>query len=267
MANSTWREATNNVLALATLDQIASDEDFDNEGQGSLEKYQAAGKQYVKLVHSMLGVRAYNHFANRRIQVLLDENNTIYEIDTGLDPENIRFGTMRNVSVGSPQENMNQALEYWDYKKFKSYYPIESQITTGAPFAWTLLPIERTDESPVHRIRPIPNPDANYTLEFVAKIHAPQLTAATDLILLPKHYEHVLWIAAQELLEISLGEGKEGRLPSLAQQAANQVFLAAGKLPDARKAPRTMKMGGPIRNRGRWYSSPRSVDDNGTVID
>lgn len=265
MANSTWLEATNEVLALSSLPRIPSADAFNDETGDSLQKYQATTKQFVKLANMHLGVRARNHFATERFSFSTTVNTAIYELDTGLSPENIKFESFFNVTVGD-NAAQNGEVFWLDYRRFMRLYPDLSKISTGLPLQWVLLPLESDEDDPVDRIRLVPNPDAQYTLEYQAKLNAPALVDSDSKILFPPHYEHALWQFAWELLETDLGEGKEGRLGQMAREAANSVFLAAGRPPDARKAPRSMKL--PSRRyRGNWIRSPLSVDAQGNLLE
>lgn len=262
MANATWLEATNEVLSLAQLDEI---EDASTFNAGPLTKYHKATKKYIRLAHKHLSVRAYRHFSTRRFQFLANASTAVYDLDTGLSPENIRFRTFFNVSTGTAAaqngEIFNQEYEVWRREN-----PDESKITTGAPIRWIQLPIDESEESPVHQIRLYPNPDQAYTIEYQAKLHAYDLVDSNSKILFPREYEHVLWEFAWDLVERGLGEGKEGNIVALAREAAREVRLVSAKPEDITRAPRTMKI--PMRrSRGAWIRSPRSVNDDGTVID
>jgi len=264
MANSTWMTATNEVLELSQIDPIASANDFNNP-TGVLSKPQRAARAYIKLAHLHLSVRAYKHFATRRIELPITLGTSVYPLDTGMNPEHIRPERFFNITTGTAAAQ-NRPLRYYEYANFMADFPDPSKITTGAPSHWILLPIDRTEESPVHKVRIYPNPDQNYKLEYQAALNAYPLANATSVLLWPPEYEHVLWEFAWDLVERGLGEGKEGSISGMAAQAANEVKLVAGRLADANRAFRMMRL--PSRRRSnRGYNSPRSVDDNGAVID
>lgn len=264
MANASWFEATNEVLSLAQLDEI---EDLTTFNNGPLSKYQKGAKKYIRLAHKHLSVRAYRHFASRRFQFPTSASTPIYELDTGLSPENIRFETFFNVTTGSAA-GQNGPIYNKKYEQFNLENPDKDKITSGAPTHWILLPSDQDEESPVHKIRLYPNPDQAYLIEYQAKLHAYELTSGDSKILWTPEYEHVLWEFAWNLLERGLGEGKEGSIAMMAYQAAKEIHLISSKPEDIRKAPRTMRMGSRrnMRQRG-WIRSPRSVDDLGNIID
>lgn len=262
MVNASWFESTNEVLSLAQLDEI---EDLNTFNNGPLTKYQKGAKKYIRLAHKHLSVRAYRHFATRRFQFPTNAGTAIYDLDIGLSPENIRFGTFFNVSSGTVAAQ-NGKLFNKTYENFNIENPDLSKITTGAPLYWILLPIDQEEESPLHQIRLYPNPDQSYVIEYQAKLHAYELVNGDSKILWPPEYEHVLWEFSWNLLERGLGEGKEGSISMMAYQAAKEVHLVSGKPDDIRKAPRTMQIG-TRRRRGAWIRSPRSVDDLGNIID
>jgi hypothetical protein len=262
MTNATWLESTNDVLALSSLPLITSADAFNNSG---LQKYQRVTKQFVKLAHKHLGVRAYDHFNKRIFDFPTEVGTSIYELRTGLSPEGIQLHSFFNNSTGT-LASQNGRIPYMEYDRFKTLYPDLSHVGTGAPTHWTLLPIDSEETSPVHRIRIIPDPDNAYTIEYVAKLDMWELENDESLILFPKHADHALWMYCWELLESDLGEGKEGRIGLMAQKAANEVFLVAGKHPDAIKAPRTMFIPQRRGSKG-WIRSPRSVDYDGTLLE
>lgn len=264
MANSTWMAATNEVLELAQLDPIPDADSFNNP-TGALDKPQRSARAFIRLAHAHLSVRAYKHFATRRIDLPVDTSTAVYALDTGMNPEHVKPRHFFNITTGTAAAK-NIRLAYYDYKQFKIDYPDIAQVPTGSPEAWILLPIERTDESPIHKVRIFPTPDAQYALEYQAVLNAYRLTTANSILLWPPEYEHVLWEFAWDLVERGLGEGKEGNIKGLAREAANEVHLVAGRLADAKRAFRMMKI--PSRRVGnRGYNSPRSVDDSGAVID
>lgn len=264
MANNTWFGATNEVLELAQLDAIPNAAAF-NTPTNNLSKYQRAARAYIRLAQMHLSVKAYKHFATRRIPLTIDANsNSVFALDLGINPEHIKPRTFFNVSSGT-LANQNRELRHWEYEEFRTAYPNPSQITSGPPERWIILPIERTDTSPIHKVRIYPNPDQIYNLEYQAALNAYSLTTATDTLLWPPEYEFVLWEFAWELLERGLGEGKEGSIAKMAEEAANQVRLVSGRAADQRRRFRTMSLG--FRRSDRYIRSPQSIDANGSVID
>ncbi|MBY0545808.1 MAG: hypothetical protein K2W95_00815 [Candidatus Obscuribacterales bacterium] len=244
MANNTWRGATNEVLRLARLRTIASDAEFNLDS--GLESEQSAAKYYVRLLHYHLSLKAVKHFASRRLQLPVSDGTGVYALDTGINPSAIAFRSFINVTAGGTQ---NRELESWDYEKFSKAYPDASVIQEGAPTHWILLPLERTDESPVWKVRIFPTPDATYDIQYQAKLNAYPLTEAASVVLWPPEYEFALWEHAWSLLESGLGEGKEALIAQMAKDAIDRVMLADGVPVDNRRGVRTMS---PIRKHSRW---------------
>ena len=258
MANSTWRAATNDVLRLARLRTIASDAEFNDDTK--LEEWQSAAKYYVRLAHYHLTLKAVKHFAERRLQLPVTSGEGVYPLDTGLNPAALAFRSFFNVTTSSSQ---NGELAPWHYDGpggFLSAHPDTADIPSGAPSRWILLPIERTDTSPVWKVRIYPTPDATYQLQYRAKLNAYPLTQASDIVLWPAEYEFALWEFSWATLESGLGEGKEGLIAQMAKDAVDRVQLMDGAPDDLRRAVRTTK---PISRvpwpPGRytgWVSSP-----------
>lgn len=255
MANSTWRALTNDTLRLSVLQTIASDSIFDDDTQ--LQEFQYAAKYRVRLAHNFLTLRAVKHFATRRIPFPITSGQHTYPLDVGINPSAIKIRTFFNVTSSGSQ---NQEIFPMEYSEFLRRYPDPSLVPTGAPTHWVFLPIERTDLSPVHKVRIVPTPDASYTLEFRAQILPYALALSTDIVLWPPEYEHVLTMWSWAATERALGEGKEGIIEQQARQAANEVQLIAGRPDDVRKAIRTMApingVGWPPGRYTGWVSSP-----------
>lgn len=264
MANSTWMNLTNQALQISSLDKIKTTQAFDTD---SLTKYQAFAKWVVRLGHSMLTVRARKHFTERRFVLLLFADTLDYALDTGISAENIVPYTFFSVSPNMPQAAQNTPLSYMSYEDYLTRFPVGTPVPKGAPQSWTLLPLERTDADPTHRVRIFPTPDQAYQLQYKAKLNAPPLSLSTDKVIWPPEYEHVLTMFAWHLIERDLGEGKEGVIMQLADKACKEVMLAAGVPDEVRRKPKTMRL--PARfTGGSRYNSPMSVDpSSGAVVD
>lgn len=263
MANRTWMQATNSVLGLSSLPLIADADAFNNDDE--LEKYHSQAKQFVLLTNHHLALRARKHFNSERFEFDCTPGTANYDLATGLAPENIKLHTFFNISTGTKAAQNGRLMEM-SYKRYMDLYPDPTKITPGVPTHWVVLPRESDEQTgePVNQIKLVPTPDLNYKIEFQAILHVQELTDADSKILFPYHYEHALWEMAWQLLEVSLGEGKEGNIAALAREAANAVFLASGKHPDGNKAPRSMKMRG-MRMNPNFIRSPLSVDENGNL--
>lgn len=246
MANSTWLALTNECLRYSILKTIPGATQFNDDNQ--LLEYQWAAKYYVRLSHQLLTLRATKHFAQRRIQLNTESGTNTYNLDTGISASGLKFRSFWNVTAGGSQ---NGEIYPLDYTRFLEDYPDQSVITTGAPKQWVLLPVERTDVSPVYKVRLIPTPDAAYELQYRAQISPYQLTEAVSIVLWPPDYEHCLTMFSWAMVERALGEGKEGVIQQLAQKAVSDVQLIAGVPEDLKRAIRTM---GDLRNtkNGRW---------------
>lgn len=262
MPNSTWLELTNQALHYAGLDEIDSEDDFNN---GSITKYQDQTKWFIDLGHRMLTPGMTRYFLETRVELPLNAGTDTYELDTGISPENISLRTFFIISTDPLLVAQNCELRNWKYEDYKKQIPDPSKVPQGPPVRWILLPIERTDGSQVHRVKIYPTPDQDYRAEYQAKLNAYTLTEAKSITCWPKEYEHCLTSLAWALTEGALGEGKGANAEALATKAVKQVKLASGRPEDIRKTAQMMRM--PRRRRG-WYNSPQSVDPaTGTVFD
>ena len=276
MANSTWMQATNRVLLLSGLAPIQAAANFDSVNNSQLLKYQSTCKMFVQLAHDMLATRLTRHFAERRISFPIDPPQAgqlpQYPLDVGISPEFIKEGSFFNVTqtnaTGTTSAAQNRRIHNWPYEDFILRNPDQSIIAAGAPQRWILVPIDRSvGTSQVEMIQIYPPPDQHYDLELQAKLNPPILTLNTDQILFPPRYEYALSLKSWAMVERDLGEGKEGTIEQLAQQAANEVRLSSVKPDEIRNAPRMMRIRGVRGGYQRAYNSPPSVNAQGQVID
>lgn len=233
MANSTWRALANEAYKLAGLKPIDNDASFNDDNL--LEKPYMQGKYAVRLAHKHLTPRAVRHFATKRIELPVSAGAAVYQLDTGINPSAIKLRSFFDVTAGGGR------LNYMDEDEFTARYPDLTLVPTGRPTNWILLTSERTDASAIWRVRIFPTPDADYDLQYKAQLNAYPLNVGSDIVLWPEEYEHVLIEFAWHLLERGLGEGKEGVILQLFDQAMKDVQLVSGVAEDGRKAVRTMK--------------------------
>lgn len=258
MANSTWIELTNNVLRQAGLPEIPDDGNtFNNPGQGLMTRYQMAAREYVRIIHEKISVDLPVNFARRRIPLNIDNlAGSIYDLDTGMSVESLTFDSFRNLSISPAGPGV---LRNWSYEYFTTRYPDVTQISSGAPTHYILLPVARANVSPVYQVRIFPNPDQAYQLEYVAQLNPYPLTVDTSVLLWPPEYEHVVSDMARVSLEDLLGEGKAGTLSLQAERAYQKARQKATPSRAERKGVRMKRM---FVRRGvfGYYDSPPDSD-------
>lgn len=259
---------TNEVLRLALLPTIPDIATFDNDN--NLQEFQFGAKYYVRLCHKLMTLRLVKHFAERRIDLPITAGQAIYPLDLGINGSCIKFKSFFNYTFGGANNGEIFAMDY-DY--FNRNYPDTSLLVNnpGPPQNWILLPLERSQDpvnggaqppsgAPIQNVRIFPNPDQNYNLQYRAQILPYPLAKSTDVILWPSEYEHALWLWSWAQTERALGEGKDGNIQQLAQQAVQDVELIAGMPDDLRPCVKTMRKATgfrwPVGRYTGWVSSP-----------
>lgn len=257
MANHDWFTLTNNVLRQSGLDEIKTTVAFDNPNQGLMTRYQSAAREYIKLMHEKISVDLPVGFARRRFTLQVDNvQGAIYPLDTGMSVESLTFDSFRNLSVAPPGPGV---IRNWTYEYFTQRYPDVTQISSGAPTHFILLPVLRADASPVYKVRLFPNPDQAYTLEYIAQLNPYPLILSSSIVLWPPEYEHVITDMARFNLEDLLGEGKAGTLGMQAERAYQKARQKATAPRAERKRVRMTKMFY-RRPNYNYYDSPPDSD-------
>lgn len=252
LASSTWLQATNSLLGLAQLPLIPDATTFDG---GQLTKYQDAAKRFFDLAHRQLSLKTTTNFTNRKFQLPISigtlgtPSTYQYALDLGINSEALKFHSFYNVTYGSSYATQ---LPVWKYEDYRTRWPEESQLWLAAPQAVIILPYDRTLDFPhgTPKVQIFPVPDANYNLEYQAKLNFYPLIKNDDLILWPPEYEHALWLWGQQWLEVALSEGREGAIAGFVQEAVNAVHIQSLTSIEVRKA---VKLGITMGRRRRFY--------------
>lgn len=253
MANTTWKGLTDRLLRKSGLDAIASEAAFNNPSQGLMTRYQMAAREIVSIIHEKVSVDLPVNFARRQFTLPIDNvQGAIYPLDSGMSVESLTFDGFRNLSASPPGPGV---IRNWTYEYFTARYPDISQISSGAPTHYIILPVARTAESPLYRVRFYPNPDRAYTIEYIAQLNPYPLTVATSPLLWPPEYEHVIVEMAQFNLEDLLGEGKALSLGQQAELAYRKMRQKATAPRAERKAVRMKTLFRGRATRG-YYDSP-----------
>lgn len=249
MPNHSWITLTNNVLRQSGLSEIPDDGvTFDNPLQGLMTRYQMAAREFIRLMHEKISVDLPVNFARRQFILPIDNvQGPIYNLDPGMSVESLTFDSFRNLSVTPPGPGQ---IRNWTYEYFSIRYADTSLIYSGAPTHFILLPVARTQASPVYQVRFFPNPDQAYSISYIAQLNPYELKLATDIALWPPEYEHVLTDMARFNLEDLLGEGKAG---SLGMQAEKAYQKARQKATPPRAERKKIRMGPTMFPRGYMY--------------
>lgn len=261
MANNTYRGMTNRLLRQRGLPEIVSDDVFNQPNAGLMARYQLVARELIAIIHEMACVDLPVNFARRRFELPIDNvQGAIYPLDTGMSIESLTFDSFRNIT---PNASGPLRLANWTYEYFSARYD-QSMIPSAPPTNFIILPVERTAASPIYRVRIYPNPDKAYTIEYIAQLNPYSLVNATDTVLYPPEYEHVILMEAAAALEDLLGEGKGGSIYVQAQRAHSKARQKATAPRAEKRAVRMKKMFSGRRSFG-YYDSPDDGESYSTT--
>ena len=249
MANSTWFEATNSVLNLAQLPNVGSTAAFD---AGQMTKYQAAAMWKIDFAHRHLTLKMVTAFTNRKFQLPIQAGVTDYVLDVGISAESLKYHSWYNITAGS---SYAQPLKFVKYEDYTDAWPDQTVIQSGPPEYMVQLPYDATLDAvnPLPRVRVFPIPDANYQLQYQARLNFYPLVDSSSILLWPPVYEHGLWAWAWKFLEVDLAEGREASLDALVDDVISRIRVVSMAAEEVRKAVRMMKMTSRNRFRGNYF--------------
>jgi hypothetical protein len=249
--NSNWFQATNSVLLLTQLPQVASPAIFD---ANQLTKYQSAARYKVDFAHRHLTLKMVTAFTNRKFQLPIQQGVTDYQLDTGISAESLKYHSWYNITAGSPYTGFLPLMKYEDYM---NAWPDQTIIQSGPPQYVVQLPYDRQLDlnEPQPRIRIFPIPDNSYTLQYQARLNYYPLVSSGSIILWPPEYEHGLWSWAWKFLEIDLAEGREQMLDAMVDDVISRIRTVSQSAEEVRKGVRVCHLNGRYgrRFRGSYF--------------
>lgn len=219
MPRSTYRYTVNKALAITGQPEIASDAEFDGSNLG---KYQNLGKMFVDLVCRQFSLKFNKRFSQRKYELVTNDSSTEFDLNPSVTVEGITYQTFFNVTVSGTH---NGRLSVMDYDEWQRNYPNPEQYARQAPNYWIAPP---DDGELPQSIILWPYPDDVYTIRYQARLDAEPLTQASQLIIIPTKYEHIVWLKAKQYLESMLNEGKELNAEMVAMEAVDDVLRDAG---------------------------------------
>lgn len=241
MATSTALETANKILGMAGQSDIPSATAFDTK---DLNKAQYQTVLFMDLANRLLSLEFNTRFNRREFSLNTAAGTTEYALSPQIALESITYKSFRNETPGNAYSRPLGFMSYEDWKR--SIYDETTQIT-GAPTHWIPLP---SDGSGSDFVRFYPDPDNLYNIKYRASLDAVPLTTATQQILWPVRYEHILWMQAREFLEQVLGEGKAVEMRPFVMEAIYEVLKHAdGPMDEVPLAQMTLKI-----NTGSGYN-------------
>ncbi len=191
-------------------------------------------------------------FTNRYFTLPIQQGTTDYILDTGISAESLKYHSWYNITAGSPYASSLPLMKYEDYTDM---WPDQTIIQQGPPQYVVQLPYSRQLDvtNPQPRIRVFPVPDANYTLQYQARLNFYPLVNSGSIILWPPEYEHGLWAWAWKFLEVDLAEGREMMLDPLVDEVISRIRTMSMAAEEVRKGVRLPKLSGRRGNYRRSY--------------
>lgn len=203
MANSTWLQATNRILAHAGQDEIADATTFNDKTKLDKPQYQA--KLFTDFASRHIVTSGEFRFLQREFSLSLVDNDQTKPLATNSSAERIIQKTWRVTTAGK-----GRILRERRYIDQITMFP-EGETSKGTPDFYYLLPPDSNGADYVG-FSPIPN--ASINIKYLGYLKAIPLALATDAIQWPDQYEDRLWVAGQTFLEMVLAEGK---MPDIGQ--------------------------------------------------
>ena len=170
---------------------------FDNDA--ALEAPQQRAKEYFEESYASLNVELHELFTQRTFQLDTVAGTREYPVDELCDIESIMYHSLRCNTAGAPR-----LVEFLDYEEFRDRYPDADLTTmaTGDPWIWTYTAsavaagVERTN-----KILLYPIPDTPRIYEYQARLIYTELENATDKIIFPPAYQHILVANLRKMME------------------------------------------------------------------
>lgn len=259
MANSTWFQTTNYILELAGQIQVSSSINFNNPITG-LNRIQSQVRRFVDMCNRMLARKIYNRDRIQEFQLLTRVGNPnvqtsfTYTLDSSIRMESLRYLSFYNITsqgTGNPVGSI--PLYNVEYREFREKYPDFTQIPTGPPINWIIMPKSLIGGGAGIQLETIiffPIPDNVYTINYQAGVKIVPLLLDTDSILFAPDNEDVLWNWGLAFLEDALGEGRGQTMQYYAEQVLKDYMWRMAGPEEERRAIRTgMGIYGPMRGR------------------
>lgn len=209
VAHSTFQEIVNTILQQSGLPSITSAATFN--ARTGLLRPQLQAILYTDDADAKLMVRLTDLFAMRQFSASTTASSPVVSLDDICDIEGVQYHTVR--CNGQP-------MRFLSYNEYRSMYATDADVPEGAPMYWSYKNTPSADAQRANQIIMIPTPDAAYVVEYGAKILHKPLALATDVILWPKPYEHVLVAFGRAALAEAR---KTGDMSGTAQAALDNV--------------------------------------------
>lgn len=205
MANSTYLDTVNRVLKRAGQKTIADANTF-NGVSGTLTKAQVQAQVYVDEANRMCALEMPGHFLKRKATIsttaTLSDNNTGFALNSATSLENLIEDSWFITTTGYGRELKPMSYEDW--------VRLDPDGHTLQSIPSHYIPWVPSGSGVADRVHFYPAPNAVFTVQYEYYLDPAVLSAATDEIVWPKKFEHLLWTTAGVFLEIVLAEGKAG---------------------------------------------------------
>jgi hypothetical protein len=215
MANSTARSIANIVLESLGQRPIGSDADYIDLSK--LSKVQRQCVIFLDLMHRMLGVEFNKRFMWREFTIETTAVATEYTVNSVI-VEGFKANSFFNVTNNGIY-NGNIAVR--SYEQWREAYPNPELTQRQHPLFLVPLPDDGTGNT---KVMLWPYADAVYTIKGQSRLLISPITAGSQLISIPPHYEHVLIFKACEVLETRLNEGREQDFKPYIEEAIQTIL-------------------------------------------
>lgn len=203
MANSTFRATVDKILTMVgQVTTLNGTGDFDSD---TMDKPQQQAKAFVDFGNRLLAVQTRGRFTRRRFVFTTVANQAEYLLDPLTTAERLVKDSWFDLTHGN-------RLQWLGEQDFIDLYRVpEINLPVGIPVYWRDLYANSLDQpGPEQSISVLlaPVPAGAYVIQYDGYLKTVALQNATDEIIWPVEFEHLLWSAGNLMLENALGEGK-----------------------------------------------------------
>lgn len=188
----------------------------------SLDKYQRQTTLFLDYMQRELGL-VFNkrHFWRKFTISTTPTGQTSYPVPAGVIIEGFRANSFFNVTTSG---TANGAIPVVTYEIWREMYPNPEQVANGFP--QMLVPAPEDGSGTVNVIL-FPYPAQIFTIEGQCRLLISPITAGTQALAFPQHYEHMLMHATRVMIEQSRNEGRAFDVERHAQKTIEEVMRDA----------------------------------------
>lgn len=222
-SNSTYREICDKIAKMTIGRPAADDNTFDDDTL--LPADYVCLKTYVNIANQLAVLRMNERWLQKEFSLQLAAGTAYpYPLDDTVSVEGLAYHSFRCTTPGAARPLLAWSADGGDssYLAFRQAYPDLTLLPSGPPAAFIIIPVGQAENN-AHNLLIYPTPDQGYTLQYLAKINAVELTNHDDLIQWPGEHEVALLMMAASFYQSQKGILDVSLMSSVAAQAVESV--------------------------------------------